>query len=72
MKAFDKWNSEHYFVLPITASTPSSYWIALEERKEIWIAALEWVLNDADSGFCQCGCLEDSIRKELGEENEEL
>ena len=37
-----------------------------------WKAALKWAMNDADKGYCQCGYIEESIRKELGEEDERV
>ena len=67
MKEFKKWAGCGYMYGPV-GNRP-----LLEAKQEAWKAALEWVLEKADHGFCQCGCIEDSITKELDfskEENE--
>lgn len=63
MKAFEKWWNNAHREIWLSRSTKK---VAAEDG---WKAALEWALNQ-DSGFCQCGCIEEFIEEELGIESD--
>ncbi len=70
MKEFDKW-FERWLKNNSNCIKRNFYHASKIASYDAWKAALEWVLLRANSGFCQCGCIEDSIMNEFGLSNEE-